>query len=155
MSISHYLDLVYTYLNDEKTYQLLERDPTTEITRQYYLYLQTCRDRGIINDELHSKLILGEDVRSQGMYFLPKLHKNSLKLRPIVSATGGPTKKASKYIDKLLQPYMKPVETYLKNSQALLETLSTLRIPKHSLLVTLDIESLYTNISKSMVVLSM
>ena len=34
-----------------------------------------------------------------------------------------------------------------KNSQALLEILSTLRIPKHSLLVTLDIESLYTNIS--------
>ena len=42
---------------------------------------------------------------------------------------------------------MKQVESYLKNSQALLETLSTLRIPKHFLLVTLDIESLYTNIS--------
>ena len=104
--------------------------------------MQTCRDKGIINNQLHSRLTLGEGVKSQRMYFLPKVHKDPLKLRPIVSVTGGPTEEASEYIDKLLQPYMKQVESYFKNSQALLETLSTLRIPKHSLLVTLDIESL-------------
>ena len=119
MSTSHCLDLVYSHLNDDKTYHPLERDPTTKITRQYHLYLQTCRDKGIINDQLQIRLTLGEHVRSQGMYFLPQMDKNPLKLRPIVSATGRPTEKASKYIDKLLQPYMKQAESYLKKLPSL------------------------------------
>ena len=154
MSTSQYLRLAYNHLNDNKTYQLLNKDPTKEVAQQYTLYLQTCKEEGLISADLHDKLTPPEDVHTQRMYFLPKVHKTPLKLRPIVSATNGPTEKASEYIDKQLQPYMTQVKSYFKNSEELIEILKTLKIPRHSLLVTLDIESLHTNITHEQAILS-
>ena len=88
------------------------------------------------------------------MYFLPKVHKAPLKLRPIVSATHGATERASEYIDRQLQPHIVKVKSYIKNSMDLIETLRTLKIPRHSLLVTLHIENLYTNITHEQAILS-
>ena len=155
MSTSQYLSLAYNHLNDNKTYQLLDKDPTKEVAQQYTLYLQTCEEEGLISADLHDKLTPPpEDVRTQRMYFLPKVHKTPLKLRPILSAINGPTEKASKYINKQLQPYMTQVKPYFKKSADLIEILKTLKIPQHSLLVTLDIESLYTNITHEQAILS-
>ena len=88
------------------------------------------------------------------MYFLPEIHKSPLKLRPIVSCTGGPTCKASAFLDRLLQPHMKGTESYLNNSTQLVNILRNKRIPIHSYLITLDIESLYTNISHDQAIIT-
>ena len=42
---------------------------------------------------------------------------------------------------------MKVVKSYIKNSTDLVHTLQNLKIPKCSFLITLDIQSLYTNIT--------
>ena len=81
------------------------------------------------------------------MYFLPKLHKDPLGVRPIVSATNGPTKNASAFLDRWLQPYMKQVKSHITNATELIHILQDLEIPKDAYLVTLDVESLYTNIT--------
>ena len=80
------------------------------------------------------------------MYFLPKLHKCPIKLRPIVSCTNGPTYTSTALLDRLLQPHMKATASYIRNSTDLICTLSHIRIPEKAFLITLDIESLYTNI---------
>ena len=86
--------------------------------------------------------------------FLPKLHKNPLKLRPIISCTNGPTHTASALLDKLLQPYMKATKSYIKNSTDLIHILNHTKVPLEAYLITLDIESLYTNISHNEAILS-
>ena len=86
------------------------------------------------------------EVETQTIYFLLKMHKNPLKIRPIVSCNGGPTELASAFLDRLLQPHMRSVASYLRNSIQLIHMLEAHNFPPGVYLITLDIQSLYTNI---------
>ena len=57
------------------------------------------------------------------------------------------TANISKYVDYHLQPIVKEIPLYVKGTQDFLKTLEKVKgIPQESLLVTLDVKSLYTNI---------
>ena len=107
LSTSAYLELVYEHLGDKNIYKLLQKDPMIEIVKQFTEYLKTCQKRGVITAHEYYRLIPTKKVDTQRIYFLPKVHKNLLKLRLIVSCTNGPTQKASLFSDKILQPEMK------------------------------------------------
>ena len=53
LNTSQYLDLAYSHLNDNSTYQLLQTDPTQEIARQYNDYLLRCKNEGVITYHQH------------------------------------------------------------------------------------------------------
>ena len=148
------VQLAHVHLSDKKTYTLLIQDPTMEVVKRFNQYLMECRDRKSITEEQFKKLYLPGDTGTQTMYFLPKLHKTPLKLRPIISCTNGPTYTASALLDKLLQPHMKATKSYIKNSTDLIHILNRTKVPKDAFLITLDIESLYTNISHDEAILS-
>lgn len=79
-------------------------------------------------------------------HVLPKLHKpNDTKGRPIVGATAWMTTPASKLLDRLLSERPKPAHI-LKNSLELLKRIKNISLNEKSYLVTMDIQSLYTNI---------
>ena len=147
MNTSQLVELAHEHLGDSSTYQLLTHDPTPEVVSRFNHYIQECRKKGVISNEEFDRLYLPEDTSTQTIYFLPKLHKNPLRLRPIISCTNGPTQTASAFLDKLLQPHMKKTKSFLKNSTHLINILSNKNIPTNAFLITLDIESLYTNIS--------
>ena len=148
MATLQYLDLAYEHLGDKSTYQLLETDPTPSIVQQFNSYLDASLSKGMLTKFQYGKLYLEpSEVNTQTIHFLPKVHKDPVKLRPIVSCTGGPTSTASAYIDRLLQPHMRKVKSYLSNSTELIRILRNVKVPPQALLVTLDIESLYTNIT--------
>ena len=67
-----------------------------------------------------------------------------LKIRPIVSCTFGHTHTVSAYIDSFLQTIG---TLFILNSLHILHTLSQTTLPPHTLLIALDVESLYTNIT--------
>ena len=118
-----YVELAHKHLNDRETYQLLSEDPTQEVCQQFVQYLNTCKEKGVITAKQFDESKPPQNVETQTMYFLPKVHKKPLKLRPIVACTGGPTQTASAYIDRLLQPYMKEVRSYISNSIDLIHIL--------------------------------
>lgn len=68
--------------------------------------------------------------------------------RPIVSGVNTPTEFLSAYVDTHLQPLLKLVPSYIQDSTHFLRRLSdeVPSVPAGSLLVTLDVSSLYTNI---------
>ena len=73
-------------------------------------------------------------------------------MRPIVSSINGVTVQASNFIDRLLQPFMKRIPSYCKNSLEIVNLIRETKIPYDSYLTTLDVESLYTNISFEMAI---
>ena len=83
-------------------------------------------------------------ARLAKLYFLKKLHKSPMGIRPIVSSCESPTENISQFIDYWLQPIMKGIPSYLKDTTELLNQLNELSIPKDVLLVTIDVKSLYT-----------
>jgi len=86
-------------------------------------------------------------------YLLPKLHKplgpHGPKGRPIVSCIGYCTSPASRFIDHHLKLILAAVEstTILRDTTMLTNTLKTSEFPDSALLVTADVESLYTNMN--------
>ena len=57
------------------------------------------------------------------------------------------TKNISKYVDYHLQPIVKEISSYVKDTQDFHKKLGKVKdIPQESLLITLDVKSLYTNI---------
>jgi predicted MPP superfamily phosphohydrolase len=82
-----------------------------------------------------------DKVRTQQMYFLHKIHKTPMSIRPIVSGTSGPTEKLSQFLDFISSKFVKGTESYLRDSSHLVETL-----PHDVILVTIDVVGLYLNI---------
>ena len=79
-------------------------------------------------------------------YGLPKIHKDPVALRPIVSQINSPTNTLAKYLAKLLFPHSINRESYVKNSYEFVQTIKQLKIQPNDILVSLDIVSLFTNI---------
>ena len=147
MNVSHYTGMAWQHLADSETYTLLSEDPTPSIVERFNTYLRRCRNDRVIDPGLHNRLRLANNTAAQTIYFLPKVHKVPLKLRPIVSCSGGPTAGASTYLNSLLQTHTRAASSYVENSIEVVNHLSDLRVSRDSLLVALDIDSLYTNIS--------
>ena len=81
-------------------------------------------------------------------YGLPKVHKPDCPLRNIVSsANDSPTENISSYVNHFLQPYMKALPSFIKDTKPFLsETLNLPNFPEGAFLVTADVVSMYNNI---------
>ena len=65
-------------------------------------------------------------------------------IRPTVSSCESPTENISQFIDYWLQPIMKALPSFIKDTTQLINQLSELTIESNTLLVTVDVKSLYT-----------
>jgi len=79
-------------------------------------------------------------------YGLPKVHKNPVSLRPVVSSCGSFMSILSTWLDFRLKSLLPFVKSYTKNSFNIITDLKHLQIPEHALLFTADAKSMYTNI---------
>ena len=86
------------------------------------------------------------DCRPGQFYLLPKINKEGMPGRPIVSAIRHPTEKISEFIDLNLRPHVEELPSYLKDTTDYLNKTPSSDLPEDTLLVTMDVTSLYTNI---------
>jgi hypothetical protein len=79
-------------------------------------------------------------------YGLPKVHKNPISLRPVVSTSGSLLAIFSTWLDYKMKDLLPLVKSYVKNSFSALEELKKIQIPENALLFSADATSMYTNI---------
>ena len=79
-------------------------------------------------------------------YTLTKIHKPTLVGRPIIEGCDGPTERISAFVDHLIQPIVQKQASYLKDTTDFLNFLDKTKLPKNTILVSMDVTSLYTNI---------
>lgn len=86
-------------------------------------------------------------------YLLMKMHKPRVVGRPIVSTVNSVTYFASKYLDRVLQPLLPLIPSYIQSSQHLIYQLeassNAMQFPEDCVILCADIESLYPNIPTS------
>ena len=89
------------HLSDEHIYEKIDTDPTESLTEAINFYVETMYQEGAIDPPTKEYLTLKTNPppRTQQMYFLKKIHKNPISVRPIVSGCGGPTENISQLID--------------------------------------------------------
>ena len=103
-------------LNDEKTYQLLKRYPTVFLERKMNLQLLHLVRMGRLHNDVYLRL-RSSPGRTPLFYGLPKVHKPSVPLHPIVSFVSSPTHHLSKFLADLLQPVVGKASSHVKNSR--------------------------------------
>lgn len=155
MDREQYLWEGYRQLNEVKYYRKLKKPIYPETIPMVSKILNTLHDKGYINDKQITYLLGSADPRPRRFYMLPKIHKEPGKWsrpheippgRPIVSDCGSETYHTAEFIDYYLNPLSTTHPSYLKDTYDFIEKIKHLDIPENSLLFTIDIDSLYTNI---------
>ena len=134
-------------LSDQKFYRLQEES----LTEHHNSLIKKAIDEMVCTKEISSKTadyLFIDNPRTAKFYLLPKIHKNKLPPpgRPIVSANECPSEQISQFVDNFIQPIVMTLPSYLRDSSHLLNIIRHLQIPSGSILATLDVTSLYTNI---------
>ena len=143
---SEYLQSGIEHLSDTSIYCKLASDPTQQIHGEIQSFLEGIHEQGYIDTITRNYFKLDNPPRTQLIYFLKKLHKNPIAVRPIVSGIGGPTEKISSFLDHYLQPVVCKTPSYLKNTKELLTILNSTTITDNTILCTIDVKSLYLSI---------
>ena len=81
-------------------------------------------------------------------YTLTKIHKPKPVGRPIISGCDGPTERISSFVDTLLQPIAQKQQSFIKDTTDFISFIEKTKIGKDTILVSMDVSSLYTNISQ-------
>ena len=118
-----YIKTALEQLNDPITYRLLDGNPTSCICANIVFLLQDFLKKGLLNKETVAYCSPPKIARSARLYMLKKLHKNPMGLRPIVSSCESPTENISQYVDFWLQPLMKAIPSFLKDTSELINEL--------------------------------
>ena len=144
-------------------YSKLDHNPHKEIMKKYRSILKK-HETELTEKEFD--YLTNFECKSSNFYGLPKIHKNktineacknstsnyvelkppeNLSFRPIVAGPVCETHRLSNLVDILLQPYTKYIKSYIKDTKDFLQKIPE-NIEENSILVTFDVENLYSNI---------
>ncbi|XP_078361584.1 uncharacterized protein LOC144645943 [Oculina patagonica] len=126
-------------------YQLLNKDPTDRLTRKLSKELLTLKRNGDLSEAVYNK-IRPRHKQPPRIYGLPKIHKADIPLRPIVSCVNTFAYDLSAYLANILSPLTGNSDFTVTNSAHFVSTISSETILNNEVMVSFDVESLFTNV---------
>ena len=146
MNTTDYLREGYRQLSYPKFYTKIENDPTKQVSEKITEVLTKMKQRNFISDK-NFEFLNPTGTREGKFYLLPKIHKKGIPGRPICSSINHPTANISKFVDAHIKEYVPKTASYIKDTQNFIKKITELGpLPEGSILATLDVTSLYTNI---------
>ncbi|XP_054711439.1 uncharacterized protein LOC129221028 [Uloborus diversus] len=128
-------------LLDPTIYVKLRRDPTSRILKKTNSLIMKST-----LPEKTKETISSSEALIPRLYGLPKIHKEELPLRPIVSAINSPTHLLSKHLASFLKPHVGATESFVRDSSHFIEKLKTYSLQSTDILVSFDVVSLFTRV---------
>ena len=134
-------------LDDIHNYRPFDKPRVGSTAKKVHQLIQSLLQEGHIVDMTAKWLSLMPDPpRIPVVYTLTKIRKLTPVGRPIISGCDGPTERISAFVDHLIQPIAQKQASYLKDTTDFLNFIEKTRLPKNTILVSMDVTSLYTNI---------
>ena len=134
-------------LDNRKHYERLKA-PMVETMKEKVNDLINRLHQGEHIDDMTKKWLLQtpNPPRIPIFYMLAKIHKPKLVGRPIISCCDGPTERISSFVNTLLQPIAQKQKSFIKHTTDFISFIEKTKIGKDTILVSMDVSSLYTNI---------
>ncbi|XP_011869031.1 PREDICTED: uncharacterized protein LOC105562638, partial [Vollenhovia emeryi] len=145
-----YTNKMNTLLSDQSTYKCIKKDPIKQLSTKINTLVKSWLDNGIIDDRTYQNL-RSTNGNLPRCYGLPKIHKTGHPLRIIVSALGSPIYNVASFLHEILQKSIQKPASHIKDSWALVEAIKNKPISDNELLISLDVNALFTNIPKDLV----
>lgn len=95
-------------LSDARTYRLLDKDPTISFENRNFKIIKNLKKLGCIGTDEEKKLITYKSQPPR-FYGLPKIHKEDVPLRPIISSINAPNKNLSRFLANILSLSRSPI----------------------------------------------
>ena len=102
-------------LSDESTYKRISKDPASSLERKRNEKLLSLKKTGALPGNWHYK-IRSSGGKNPQFYGLPKVHKQGLPMRPIISFIQSPIYQLSKYLVTILSPLVRNSSSNVANS---------------------------------------
>ena len=148
-----YVDKCTKDLSDKNFYNEVELDPTRDYVNDITQSISKLKSENLITE--NEQKFLTEHIKEPILptfYGLPKIHKNFTRfppLRPIVSNINSCTRRLSEFLDSFLKYQAQHCSSFIRDTKHFLQKIEEINksiLPKNSILVTMDVTSLYTNI---------
>ena len=140
-----YIQKMTTLLNNRDTYQVMDQDPTRRMQNEMNKMLKQYKEHEHLGKTLYESLRCTNGIIPR-IYGNPKIHKEGLPLRPIVSFYTSPTYQLSQHLCWLLTPLLGETDSSVKNSLDFIEMLKDWTITEDQRMVSFDVVSLFMNV---------
>ena len=131
-------------LLQQPTYQLIPTDPTSKYKNKLINMLKSIKAEGCFNEAVYKKLYL-TGAGSPKFYGLPKIHKEGVPLRPIVSSIGAVTYYTSKELSRILKPLVGRSPYHIQNNQDFIQQIQGIQLQPNQCMVSVDVKALFTS----------
>ena len=115
VSVKDYIKEAERQLNNIKYYRKLQEDPTTTNMKLLNYIMEIFKNQKLINQKVAEGL-KRNDLKTPEFYPRPKIHKEGNPGRPVVSSVNCRIENISKYVDYYLQPIVKEIPSYAKDT---------------------------------------
>ena len=143
MDKTNYITEGYRQLNNDNHYEKVNEPIYPRTAIQITGILNKLKSSGAISEEKTKQfrfLSPPQDPRPRHFYRLTN--------RPIMSDCNSESKNVSSFIDSQLKRFAMDHPSYIKNTYDFVEKIKALTLPDNCLLLTLYVESMYTNIDQ-------
>ncbi|BHF77158.1 hypothetical protein SprV_0502026100 [Sparganum proliferum] len=146
-----YLQKAKCLLEDRQVYVPCATNPLKTLTREINATMLALKNSGAITPT-DRPMAISQDTASARFYGLPKVHKDGVPLRPIVSLKGTPTYGLSKWLFRRLKFLTAESDTTVSSSAQSLEKLKGVNLHPNEVIVSFDVTSLFTSIPQDLAI---
>lgn len=138
-------------LEDCNTYTLLSKDPIPKLQRTLNELIKACKLTNELSEEDAKYLTVYHSTAAK-LYGLPKIHKDNVPLRPIVSCINFTTYNLAKFLCNILTDALGDRSNInVPDTFSFVNSIRNVTLPHNYVLVSLDVVSLFTNIPSGLV----
>ena len=150
MNKSDYISKMNFILQDNSKFENLgpssEFDNTAKIEAHIQRRLLQLKKEGLLPSNIYSR-IRPTGSQPPRMYGLPKIHKQDVPLRPILSMTGSAQHQLAQWLTSVIDPALSLYSTHcISDSFTFANKVKTFNFPSSAFLCSYDVCSLFTNV---------
>ena len=132
-------------LLNQNTYRTIPNDPTNKYKNKLINLLKTIKAEVGISDAVYKRLY-PTGAGSPKVYGLPKIHKEGMPLRPIVSSTGAASYETSKDLVRILKPLVGKSPYQVENSKDFIQQIQGIKIQEDQCIMSYDVKALFISV---------
>ena len=132
-------------LLSQSTYRVLPSDLTTKQKHKLIALLKTINAEGGINDHIYRRLY-PTGASTPKYYGLPKVHKEGVPLRPIISSRGAVTYESAKELSRIIKSLVGRSPHHVHNTQDFIQSVEGIQLQENECIISYDVNSLFTSI---------
>ena len=132
-------------LLNQSSYRVLPSDPTIKHKNKLIALLKTIKAKGEISDTIYKRLYPTQ-ASSPKYYGLPKVHKEGVPLRPIISRRGAVTYETAKELSRILKPLVGRSPHHVQNTQDFIKSIAGIQLQEDECIMSYDVNALFPSI---------